>query len=178
MAQLSEAKARENVEILKKIRSLDLLNQILPLLLTKDQIKRLLPAMERMRAAVRETEDLQSKYLKQLQPKIDAALKDAYEKGLVVDRKLAAEAWATMTMLQVKVKAVADDNVEQLTAVFEDVLEPTQEKIAANALEPKLIDPTLDKSKMTDRDKLKLYVRAVLSDALTYDILIKLSQKP
>ena len=71
IAQVSTNDPHKMAPILDKLAELDLANRILPLLLTKEQIKVLLPEIEKARKNVRDQEKKEADRVKALQPDID-----------------------------------------------------------------------------------------------------------
>ena len=71
IAQVSTNDPHKMGPILDKMAELDLANRILPLLLTKEQIAKLLPEIEKARKNVRAQEKKEADRLKELQPEID-----------------------------------------------------------------------------------------------------------
>ena len=71
IAQVSINDPHKMGPTLEKMAELDLANRILPLLLTKDQIAKLLPEIEKARKNVRDQEKKEADRLKELQPEID-----------------------------------------------------------------------------------------------------------
>lgn len=177
-AQTPPSPAQQKADqVLVKARKVDLLNQILPALMTKDQIGKLLPVIEKARQAVREVEEKERSELGALEPKLDAAIREALEKNLVPSRDVLNNAYATFQMMQMRRQSIVSQNVEAVLKVIEDTWNAGQRKAAAQALKPEAFDPTLDSSKMTDEQKLRFYVRVILLDPLAYDLLIKLREK-
>src|SRR5262245_56791849 len=62
--------------ILTKVDQLNLMNQILPLVMTREQVRKILPPIEKARQKVREIEKVELEDMKKIDAKIDAALKD------------------------------------------------------------------------------------------------------
>lgn len=164
-------------EILRKVRRLDLMNQILPLVLTKAQYAKVLPAIEKARAAVKKQEQVEYDFLSKLAPKIDKSLKEAVDQGKVPGNEVINQTWATFQTLGITRKAVADDNVDKVFDVLKSTLNAGQLKTAANTVNVKAFDPGADPKTMTDDAKVRIYVRLILLDPLAYDLLLQLSRK-
>jgi hypothetical protein len=175
--QTDEAgRAAKADEILTKVRQLDVLNQILPVIMTKQQLRDLLPAIERARRNVRETQRKEFDELRKLDPKLEAAVKDALEKNKVPSVDLIKESAATFRLFEMRRRAVAQENEELVLKAFKEILTDAQEKAAANSLNPKLVDPNAEVSKLDQEQKLRLYVRGILLDPIAYDVLVKLAK--
>lgn len=176
VAQKSAKDAEKADEIMMRIRELDLLNQILPVVLTKEQVAKILPAVERARKEVLKAEQAELEAMKKLDEKLQKAVKEAYGTGQVPTRELLGEAVKLLKELSLKRIIVASQNADHVFRVLDDTLNRGQKKAAANALEPSLIDPSLDKEKMTEEEKLRFFVRIILLDPIAYDILVKLGR--
>lgn len=168
----ADERGRKSEEILRKVQQLELMNQLLPLVLTKDQLRQLLPLVEKARQAVRDQEKVEYDFLAKLAPKIDTALKEAVDKGKVPGKDTVNETWATFQMFAYKRKAIADDNVQTVAKLLDSILNAGQKKTAVNALDPKKYDPSLDPKTMSDIKKLELFVRVIVLDPLAYDLLV------
>lgn len=175
MSQTAEERAKKSDEILEKVKRVDLLNQILPLLLTKDQIKKILPALEKARQAVVDTNAKEFAELKKLEPKLDLALKDAKE-GKTPTREVLIEIASVFKGLEMYRKLVSENNTRDVLAAFTAATNEGQRKAAANSLRLELIDPSLDPKKMTEEEKLKTFVKIILLEPSAYNVLRDLSK--
>lgn len=174
-AQSDGERAQKSAEIFEKATKLDLLNQILPLLFTKEQYRGILPAIEKAREAVRKTEQLEADELKKLESKLNVALKEANDEGKVPPRELLNEVSAALMKMSAARRVIADINVQTVLEAFNKTANAGQKKAAANALNPKLFNPSAKVDEMTDEDKLRVFVREILLHPLAYDIMRKLS---
>src|SRR4051812_37834674 len=83
-AQLAPSdQGKKSDEILKKMRQIDLLNQMLPMAMSKDQIGKLLPVIEKARQSVKDEQKFEYKQLLEVEGKVDAAIKAGVDKGEV-----------------------------------------------------------------------------------------------
>ena len=163
----------EATKVLNKMRQVDLLNQILPVLMTQEQLQKLLPPVERSRKATRDLERDELAAMKKLESKLDAAIKEAKDKNQVPPAELQTEIFRLLsTFKKNRALMVLEQNEAVLKAVEEN-LDEGQIKAATNALSL----PSSDGEKLTDRAKLGRWVRAVLMDPLAYDLLVDLSRK-
>src|SRR5947209_426291 len=71
-----------------KVRKLELYNLLLPLLLSKEQLRAILPPIEKAREVVRIVRKSEVDEIKKLDVKADDALKAAEEKGAVPTKAL------------------------------------------------------------------------------------------
>lgn len=171
-----QEQARRADEILGKMRTMELTNQILPLLLTMEQLRELLPPIEKARQAVKAAKAEEFSVLKMYEGKLDTAIKNATEKGQIPGREMLLEMNRVLTALGMKRRAIADENIATVLAAAQKLLNAGQLKAAANSLDPKLFDPTLKVEEMKEIDKVRFFVGEVMLDPLAYDILVKLSR--
>lgn len=167
---------KKSDEVLNKLRQLDLLNQILPVVMTKEQIRKILPAVEKAREIVKVTEKAEADQLKKLEAKIDPALKEAYEMGKVPSDEVLKDYAKTFAKLQIVRKSVVEANTRAVIEKLKEVLNKGQIAAARNALTPHLFDPTIDPTKLDDDGKLAFWTKLILLDPLAYPILLKLSK--
>lgn len=175
-ATKQEASAKRADEILNKLHELDLLNQLLPVLMTKEQMRKILPSVEKAREMVRATEKGEAEQLEKLAAKIDPVITEAYEKKKVPSIDILTEYAKTFAKLRVVRRSVVEANTTNVLEVVQKTLDKGQLAAARNALEPKYIDPSLDKEKMSDDEKLRFWVKVILLDPQAYTILTKLSK--
>lgn len=164
-------------EILKRVHKLDMLNQVLPVLMTKDQLQKILPVIEKARAKVKATEKSEFEALSKLNPKIDSALKEAFEKKKVPGREVLGEVAGLFKTFELRRIVIGNENTDSVIKVLKETLNEGQLASMRNALEPGLYDPGLDPKKMTDDEKLKFYVQGILLDPAMYEILTELYKK-
>lgn len=169
--------AEKSDQILDKVTQLDILNRLLPLVLTKEQYGKILPAVEKARQRVRDTQKKEADELKSLEPKLDTAMKDALDKGKVPTQELLKESSALFNQFRQRRLLVGIENEDAVLKVTKETLNLGQFKAAVNAFSPRLADPTLDPAKLDDDTKLRLFVRTILLHPGAYDLLLKLSKK-
>lgn len=167
---------KKSEQTMMKLRQIDLLNQIIPLALTKDQIDKILPVVERARAKVKQIQKAEAEQLAKLDGKISAAIKDAEDKQVAPPKALLDELAKATFDMGMKRRVAIDENTDAVIATFNEVCNAGQKKAAINSLAPELIDPTLDSKKMTDDDKLRFFVREILLDPQSYDVLLALEK--
>lgn len=175
-AQTPSDDAKRSDAIMMKFRQIDLLNQLIPLALTKDQIEKLLPSVERARAKVRETEKDEAKTLTGYDKKVTDAINHCIEKGEPPSRDLLMELAVATKLMADNRSVIASENTEAVLKVFKETLNAGQLKAAENSLKPELFDPSLKADKMTSDDKLRFFIRDILLDPQAYDVLVRLDK--
>ena len=176
-AQLTEAQMKESDQILTKIRQMELYNQLLPVLFKPDEARALLPILERHRAEARKIEQSEHKMLRPLDKDLDDVIKRAQEKGELPDQKVMKHALNLFRTFEMVRKALLDATAQELIQTMRQTLDEGQVRAATNAINPREFDPSLDPEKMTEDEKLVLWVKVVLMDSLAYDIMLGFSRK-
>lgn len=173
-AQSTERRAERSTAVLYKVRKLEILNQLLPLLLNKDQISELLPVLEKVRAEVRKVEEDEYKRLLELETKLDAAIKEGTEQSKVTGGEILRQIDINLRAMNIVRESIAAENTDALLALTQTSWNAGQRKAAANTLRPSLFDPTLDPTTMDEAAKLRFFIRFVLLDPVTYDALLEM----
>jgi hypothetical protein len=167
---------KHSEEVIAKMRQIDLLNQLIPLALTKAQIGALLPVVERARQKVTTIQKDEATALDKLDLKISNAIKKSVETGVAPPKDLLNElAEATQRMSVNRVLAI-DENTSNVLKVFNETLNKGQKKAAANSLSPKLVNPNAKPEEITDDEKIKYFVQEILLDPQCYTILLQLEK--
>lgn len=172
---LQDERAKRADVILSKVRTVDLLNQILPILFTKEQLNKMLPVIEKARQNVRDQQRREFDQLAKLEGDLDKAIKEAQEKELLPGSDLIKRANAVFTALAITRKSIADENTTNVLAVVKSTLNPGQIKAMQNALDARSFPSSPEGTTMNEDQKLKLYVQNILLDPLSYDILLKIA---
>jgi hypothetical protein len=172
-AQSTDTAKRSEV-ILSKMRQIDVLTQVIPLALTKDQINQILPAVERARAKVGTVEKEEAQILAGLEGKINDAIKKSEDSLVAPPQALLDELAQTTMKMAKKRQLVVDQNTDAVLKVFNQACNAGQKKAAANSLRPELIDPSLKSDKMTDEEKIRFFIEEILLDPQGYPVLIEL----
>ncbi len=167
------ARADDASNIMAKMRQLDLMNQLLPVLLTNDQAKKLLTPIEKARQAVADIEKKELEEMKKVEPSVDSALKAAKEKGELPPKNVQQAVFVLLQSFQKRREAMVIEQTEGVLKVVEETFDAGQIKAASNSLSV----PESESGKLSDRDKLRRWVQAVLMDPLCYDLLVDISRK-
>lgn len=176
-AQEDTSRQKDTEAIFTKLKQLDLMNQILPMLMTKDQLKKILPVVEKARQRVKQAQLKEYEALKKFEGRITEARKKAIDSGQVPGRQLLNEIIKMFQAMEIARTMIADENTDAIIAVFKSTLNEGQIKAAANDLNPKLFDPSLKPEEMSADQKLRFFVKEIFLDPAAYDVLVILSQK-
>jgi hypothetical protein len=174
--QEPSARDRKSAEILTKIRQVDLLNQLLPVSLSKEQINKLLPVIEKCRQLVRKQEEEEANLLLTLEKEATEAVNRGIEKQDVPDAELLVKFSKAIAEMSAKRQNVITANVIAVTTVFEEVCNKGQIRTAANSLNPRLINPNLKIEELTEEVRLNYWIQEVLLDPRAYDLLVRMAK--
>lgn len=163
-------------QILTKARQVDVLSQVMPALFTKEQLKKILPVLEKCRAIVKQTEDKEAKILLTIEASLDKSIKDALEKGILPKQEVKSKIAATLSVLTLVRQSVVSENVASLYAVLEKELNVGQMRAISNAINAKALNPKLDTKSWSQEKKVKFWIKLVLLDPTAYPLLVKLSR--
>lgn len=176
-AQPVTAEGKKSDEILAKIHKMDMVNQILPVLMTTTQVKAVLGPIEVARQAERSVMSKEAAELRKIESKIDIALKDAVEKRKVVPQDTMKDVAIVTKALGIGRTALAAEHVDKVTKVVEATLDAGQRKAAANSLNVGVYFPGKTIADVPESTRLRTWVKYVLMDYQSYDILVALSRR-
>lgn len=164
--------------ILRRIRQVEAIVNVLPVVFTKDQLKVVVPALAKARALeldIRKSEDTE---LLKLEAKLDKAYKDGIDKGIYPPDALQAEVATLVRALQIRRQLAMNEMIDMVQEALKKTLNEGQIKVMANTVKPEKIDPRLDPAKMSQDEKLRLYIRVILLDESSYELLLEFLAKP
>lgn len=177
-ASTSSAEHQQRTEnLLEQIRELDLLNQILPVLFTKPQLKEVLPIIERAHADEKKLLADEQIVLRELEADVSAALEAAYTEGVVPKRELMSKIGMAFTLLQGKRRSFVEGETAKVFTKLKEVLNEGQIAAAANSLDPAFLGGGVSIDELDQDQKLRLWTQYILLDPAGYDVLIKLYEE-
>jgi hypothetical protein len=176
-AQLTTSKGAKSDEINMKMHEVDMLLQVLPLLLTKDQLtEKLLPAIEKNRETLRKELEYEDGELAKLEPLLDDAIEGAYNKGTYPPRKSTGEVADKTYRLGLQRQIIYGLMTDSMIDAVNATLNAGQKKALLGSFDPKFIDPTAKPESITDDKKMRFFVQRIFLDPTTYEILKKLAR--
>ncbi len=161
----------------KKISQLDVLIQILPLALTKEEISPLLRAIEKVHQKQTDLEKMEAKDISSLDAKLTTAVDEGINKSVYPPRTVQDEVAALGRALAIRRQAFYIEMTDSVFAVCKATLNQGQLKTMEKSLKPELLDPSQKSADMDADAKIKFFVRKVILDPLAYDILVQMSKK-
>ncbi|MER3414376.1 MAG: hypothetical protein C4341_09155 [Armatimonadota bacterium] len=160
--------------ILQTLAEIDIANQILPLLLTKDQTNRLLTLVERARAEAKQQEKKEADALKALKTEADKVHEEAVKMGKVPSQeflKKVNDMFADWEKERLNIRA---KNTILLMSCVKEILNEGQIKAAIGVVD-KVYDEQLREfvENPTDDQKLSYYVVHVFLNDTAYEFMRK-----
>jgi hypothetical protein len=163
-------------EVFLKIRKIDLLNHILPMLLTKDQINKLLPAIEQARGKQKQELAREDEELAKLKAQVDEAYVAAIEKG-VYPKEVSTVVAAKTRQMSIARQIVLGEMIEIVEKAVTTHLNEGQRKAMIGSFAASYIAPGRKPEDITDAIRMKFFIESVLLDPLTREILIEVAAK-
>jgi hypothetical protein len=160
--------------IVEKIYKVDLLNQILPLLMTKEQLKALLPSIEDARQNVATVKKKEYEELRRLEGMLDRVISEGIEKGEVPKSEDRALAMKTIGSLSMGRQFVAASNSQKVADKLKEVLNKGQLKAAANSLDSRFLEGK-KVEEVSEDERINIFVREVLLHPQAYEVMRKMS---
>lgn len=174
VAQQAKTDPYKVQSILDTLAEIDSANQVLPLLLTKDQIKKLLPVLEKCRNNVRNQQKKEADRLKELRVEADKIDAEAI-KGLVPSQEFLDKVDRLFKKFDNERTGVTIANGLILRDALKDILNDGQRKAAIGVVD-KIFNAQDKKWEEGTPDlKLQYFALSVLMGDRTYDLLTKLS---
>lgn len=163
--------AARSDEIMTKMRKADMLIQILPLTLTKDQIPKLLIKIEKARQKQDQIMAMEADDLVRLDAKLSKAVDDGVKKGVYPSPDLQKEVYKLTTAFTIRRNILASECVDLVFEEAKAVLNDGQKKVMEKSLDASKFDPSLKVDQMSSDDKVKFFIRRVFLDPITYELL-------
>jgi hypothetical protein len=175
LAQDDPRKIRGTGEpIMRKLQQLEIYNHLLPLLLTGQQVKAIIPLIDAARDEDIQLAKEEIKVLQQLEPKLDTAIKAAKERQQVPSRELSADILKAAQGIQMARQIAAGKHAGLVLAKIKEVFDSGQLKIAANTYQD-LQQP--GQPELTQDQLLTIWINRILLETEAYPILVELSRQ-
>ncbi len=176
-AQTPSNDAARSDAVLLKIQQLDVLIQLVPLSLAKEQFPPILTAIEKVRQQQKEMYAQESKDLVALDAKLAKMVDDGVDKGVYPPRDKQKEIAATMRAMGLRRDLYANQWVDIVFLACKSTLNEGQIKVMEKSLKPELLDPSIKVAEMDSDAKVKFFVRKVILDPVAYNLLIQMSKR-
>ncbi len=178
VSQISPDVAKKSRDIQAKMRQLEVVNQLIPLVMTKDQVNKVLVVIEKCRKREFELEAKEAAQLRSVEKKLNEALDKGILEGVVPPNELIGELNTMYRAFLIGRGTVSEENTEAMLAVMKSTLNAGQLKAAEKSVNPKESNPSAEPEKMTQDERLRYFIRTVMLDWACYDVLVRLAAKP
>lgn len=158
-----------------KIRQVQIANQLVPVLFTKEQLTRILPVIERARQAEVDLEKRELEEMRKLEKDLDAAIAGATKRMESPSAELSAKLDRTLGAFRLGRQVLVGSSTASVVAAMKEHLNAGQLAAAAGALDPRLWDPNAKPEEMSQDEKLRIFAREVMLDRTAYDLLVEMS---
>lgn len=169
-------KGANSDQTLLKIHQVDMLTQLLPLAIKKDQFNPILIAIEKARANEKKIRAMEDSDLEKIDPELGDAVKNGIEKGTFPSHDMEVRAATLLRAMGIRRQVALGENIESVYEAVKATFDLGQLKVMANSLDVSAFDPNLKKDKMDEPARVKFFIRQVLLDGVSYDLLIKLQK--
>ncbi|HET6644983.1 MAG TPA: hypothetical protein VFG65_05740 [Fimbriimonadales bacterium] len=174
-AQVATDDPYKTTPIIDKLADIDMANQVLPLLLTKDQMSKLLPIVEKCRANVRAQQKKEADRLKELLPEIDKIHGEAL-KGIVPPEPFLKKVDDLLKKFDNERRGVSIANGLIIFEALDKNLNDGQKKAAAGVVDKVFDSQNKEWKDGTQSEKLKFFGSSIFLSDRAYAYLTKLEK--
>jgi hypothetical protein len=174
-AQVSTNDPNKIKPTLDKMAELDLANRILPLLMTKEQINKLLPEIEKARKNVRDQEKKEADRLKALQPEIDKYHAEIFQ-GKTPPKEFLDKTTALFKKFENERLQVKVANALILSETLKKNLDEGQLAAVVGVVDKIYDEQNKEWKDGTKDQKIQFYVISIFMGDRCYDLLVRLSR--
>lgn len=168
--------AERSAAIMQKVSQVDLLVQVLPLAIRKEQFGPLLTVIEKNRQKEKVIRSNENEDLLRIEQDLTKAVKDGLEKGAYPPKEMRFKAIKLLNAMTIRRRVAVKEMVEDVYKVVSTTFDAGQLKVMENSLDPTDDDPTVKKETLDAKAKINFFIERVFLDALVYDILLKLEK--
>jgi len=165
---------RQGDSFIRKVQILEVYNHILPVLMTPEQLKKLLPLVEQARQEERDMAKKEIEMMKGMEAKLDAAIAEAERNGTVPSQEVIRELQQVDIAIARLRQMVIQANVARVYDALKTILNPGQLKAAAGTF---TIPRVEGQPELTEEEKVKRWIQFILLEPEAYPILIRLSRE-
>ncbi len=168
--------AARSQKVQENMRRIDLLMQLMPLIIRKDQFDKILPVYAKIKAEQRKVLEDEDKQLLALEAEVNESLKKARENGVFPKKDLVKKCILLVRALGFRRIMARGELSEMLYKTIDECFDAGQKKVMTS-IDWKELDPTADLTGKSDAEKMKFFIRVIFLDPLAYDILLDLDKK-
>ena len=176
-AQTSGNDAARSEAVMLRVQQLDVLIQVVPLSLTKEQFPPILTAIEKVRQKQKELYAQETKDLADLDPKLTKMVDDGINKGAYPPREGQKDIAARIHIMGLRREMFYNEAVQTVFQACKTTLNEGQLAVMQKSLKPELLDPSVKVADMDADAKVRFFVRKVILDPAAYDVLVQMSKR-
>jgi hypothetical protein len=176
-AQSQSPDAVRSDAIMKKVSKLDVLIQVVPLLLTKEQFPPILGAIEKVHQKQKELYAQEAKDLTTIEAELTKTVDDGVKKNVYPPREVQIKVAGLLRASGIRRNLFYNEMVDLVFDACKKTLNAGQIKTMEKSLKPELLDPSIKVDTMDSDAKVKFFIRKVILDPNAYDVLIDMSKR-
>ena len=173
---VTQQQAQDSDRIMQQIEKVDILNQLLPIAMNKDQLNAILPAVEKARQKAKDLQAKEASELAEVDDETAKAVKDGTGKGDMPSKDLIHKLYALLIKMDADRTVLIEQNVDLVYDAVDKALNAGQKKAMANSLDPKYFGGKIDREKMSQEDLMRLFIQQIFLDPLGYEVLVEMDK--
>lgn len=168
--------AKKSDEILSKLKQVTLIEYVVPLLLNKDQYKKLLTSLEKSRQRAIDMQRDEAKTLLALEKEYDPILNSGIKDAKIPSQESTKKIEQTILEFRQKRLGVMAKNIMEMFTMLSKELNAGQIKSAANSLPLKMYPPGIKLEEIDQDSKFRFFIESVFFDPDCYSLLVQLEK--
>lgn len=173
---ITTPKAAKSAATMVHVRQVDLLVQLLPLAIKKEQFGPILTGMEKARQKEKQILMLEDDELEKLDYDLAAAVSGGVDKGTYPSKDLQVRAAKIFRAMGIRRQVATNEMIDEVYNPISTTLDAGQLKVMENSMDPSTFDPNLKKDAMDSKAKIRFFIKQIFLDPLCYDIMLKLQK--
>ncbi|RYG44003.1 hypothetical protein EON79_15845 [bacterium] len=160
--------------MLDKFNQIDILGKLLPVALTKEQIRAILPSIQKARQKEFEIRLLDATELQKLEADVNKAVDGGADRNEVPTPELQNRIRKVASAILIRRQIATNEMIDLVYAACQKNLDAGQLKVMASTLKPEAAAPGAKVE--GDEANIRSFIRYILLDGLTYDLLRRMSR--
>ncbi|MBS1720603.1 MAG: hypothetical protein JST35_09175 [Armatimonadetes bacterium] len=161
-----QAEHADHIEF--KMRQVNVLIRLTPILMTKAQINKLMGALEKARTNLEKIQTAEYNAMKAIEAEIDEAIKAGLNNNEAPGTTLINKIGNMVNRISIIREAVTGENVDLVREEMKKIFTPTQIKVIAGTFTAGEIGPGRKPEEIKEDTKLNYFIRRVLFDPVGY----------
>lgn len=159
---------------LDKFNQIDILGKLLPVALTKEQIRALLPSIQKARQKEFEIRLLDAVEILKLDADVNKAIDGGADRNEVPSPELQNRIRKVTGAIFIRRQIATTEMIDAVYEACQKNLDAGQMKVMASTLKPELVSPGVKVE--GDEANIRFFIRYIFLDGLTYDLLRRMSK--